>query len=326
MPGMTPPFSWDEINLAAGLNRPSVVKNFNNTTFWYWARALYQRAAYTIVFRNLPENWDNSIRDNLYWWLFIRGYVGIFNTKEYGLVFQPGDVVGFDFYYRPRTFKYANPLAPDIGKEYRIGSAVLPDRPDLEVCEILKLSPDYLGIADIITFYATKLANLSLSADISIINTRLARILGARNKAAGEALKKILDKINQGDPAVVFDEKLLDDRTDKASPFQDFQLPSLKENYITDLQLKDIQTLLNAYDVEIGISTVPYQKKERMVVSEAESTQNESKARVTVWLETLSGCLNSVNATFKTNIGVELRTPPQASAEASEEVEEDGNS
>ena len=324
MPGITLPFSWDEINLAAGLNRPSVVKNFNNTTFWYWARALYQRAAYTIVFKNLPENWDNSIRDNLYWWLFIRGFVGIFNTKEYGLVFQPGDVVGLDFYYRPRTFKYANPLAPDTGKEYRIGSAVLPDRPDLEVCEILKLSPDYMGIADIITFYATKLANLSLSADISIINTRLARILGARNKAAAEALKKILDKINQGDPAVVFDEKLLDDRTDKASPFQDFQLPSLKENYITDLQLKDIQTLLNAYDVEIGISTVPYQKKERMVVSEAESTQNESKARVTVWLETLTGCLNSVNATFKTNIDVELRTPPQAPVEASEE-EEYGN-
>lgn len=324
MPGMIPPFSWDEINLAAGLNRPSVVKNFNNTTFWYWARALYQRAAYTIVFKDLPENWDNSIRDNLYWWLFIRGFVGIFNTKEYGLVFQPGDVVGFDFYYRPRTFKYANPLAPDTGAEYRIGSAVLPDLPDLEVCEILKLSPDYMGIADIICFYATKLANLSLSADISIINTRLARILGARNKAAAEALKKILDKINQGDPAVVYDIKLLDDRTDKAQPFQDFQLPSLKENYITDLQLKDIQTLLNAYDVEIGISTVPYQKKERMVVSEAESTQNESKARVTVWLETLTGCLNSVNGTFGTNIGVELRTPPQAPVEASEEVE-DGN-
>lgn len=324
MPGMIPPFSWDEINLAAGLNRPSVVKNFNNTTFWYWARALYQRAAYTIVFTNLPENWDNSIRDNLYWWLFIRGFVGIFNTKEYGLVFQPGDVVGFDFYYRPRIFKYANPLAPDTGEEYRIGSAVLPDKPDLEVCEILKLSPDYMGIADIICFYATKLANLSLSADISIINTRLARILGARNKAAAEALKKILDKINQGDPAVVYDIKLLDDRTDKAEPFQDFQLPNLKENYITDLQLKDIQTLLNAYDVEIGISTVPYQKKERMVVSEAESTQNESKARVTVWLETLTGCLNSVNGTFGTNIGVELRTPPQAPVEASEEVY-DGN-
>ena len=322
MPGMIPPFSWDEINLAAGLNRPSVVKNFNNTAFWYWARALYQRAAYTIVFKNLPENWDNSIRDNLYWWLFTRGFVGIFNTKEYGLVFQPGDVVGFDFYYRPRTFKYANPLAQDTGAEYRIGSAVLPDKPDLEVCEILKLSPDYMGIADIICFYATKLANLSLSADISIINTRLARILGARNKAAAEALKKILDKINQGDPAVVYDIKLLDDRTDKAEPFQDFQLPSLKENYITDLQLKDIQTLLNAYDVEIGISTVPYQKKERMVVSEAESTQNESKARVTVWLETLTGCLNSVNATFGTNIGVELRTPPQAPVESSEEVED----
>ena len=325
MPGIVPPYSWDEINLAAGLNRPSVVKNFNNTTFWYWARALYQRAAYTIVFKNLPENWDNSIRDNLYWWLFIRGYVGIFNTKEYGLVFQPGDVIGYDFYYRPRTFRYTNPLVPDYSQEYRIGSAVLPDQPDLDVCEILKLSPDFMGIADIIVFYATKLANLSLSADISIINTRLARILGARNKAAAEALKKILDKINQGDPAVVYDVKLLDDRTDKAEPFQDFQLPSLKENYITDLQLKDIQTLLNAYDVEIGISTVPYQKKERMVVSEAESNQNESKARVTVWLETLTGCLNSVNKTFGTNIRVSLRAPLEAPEEASEEVS-DGNS
>ena len=46
-----------------------------------------------------------------------------------------------------------------------------------------------------------------------------------------EYVKKILDKVNSGQPAVITDTKLLDDRTDKAAPFQEFGIDHLKENY-----------------------------------------------------------------------------------------------
>ena len=63
-----------------------------------------------------------------------------------------------------------------------------------------------------------------------------------------------------------------------------------------------MQTILNSFDNEIGIPTVPYEKKERMVQSEAESRQVDSKARVTVWVETLNRGFNGINNLFNTNM------------------------
>ena len=34
------PFSYEEINIAAGLHKPGTQKSYNNETFAYWARAL----------------------------------------------------------------------------------------------------------------------------------------------------------------------------------------------------------------------------------------------------------------------------------------------
>ena len=295
---MNLPFSYDQINLAAGFNKPATQKSYNNQTYAYWARALFQRAAYSIELK-LPDEWETDLKGMFYYWLYSRGYLGIYNEPEMGIVFQPGSLSQMDFYYRPVKFLVTNPYAPTGSTTRELVRG--------KDCALIKLAPDYMGIWDIIDYYARKLADLSLSIDLSIINTRLAKILAARNKAAAETLKKILDKINQGEPAVITDEKLLDDRTDKAPPFQEFGIDHLKENYITDEQLRDLQTIMNAFDNEIGIPTVPYQKAERMVVSEAESRQVESIARVTVWVETLNSCFKTANEMFGLNLKAAVR-------------------
>lgn len=294
---MSVPFSYWDIDLTAGFYKPSTQKSYNNQTFAYWARALFQRASYAIKF-TLPDEWDNDRAGIFSWWLYMNGFLGIFRTKDYGLIFQPGTVYGHDVYYQPTNFIVCNPYFKNAESlDLKIGEDVA----------LIRLSPDMLGIGDIIDFYARKLADLSLSVDMSIINTRFAKIIGARNMAAAETLKKILDKVNSGQPAVITDTKLLDDRTDKAAPFQEFGIDHLKENYITDMQLRDMQTVLNAFDNEIGIPTVPYQKQERLVDYEARSKQAEAIARVTVWVETLNACFNMANKMFGTALKAELR-------------------
>lgn len=294
---MQPPFSENTINLITGHYTPSTQQPYNNVSFTYWARALFQRAQYAIEL-TLPEHWKNDLEGIFYFWLYSRGFIGIYEQPEMGIVFQPGTLSGYDFYYRPTRFIVSNPYTPDqTSRTLEVGKDVA----------VVKLAPDYLGIWDIIDFYARKLAQLSLSIDMSIINTRFAKIMGARNKAAGETLKKILDLINRGEPVVVCDDKLLDDRTDKASPFQIFGIDNLKNNYITDEQLRDMQTVLNAFDNEIGIPTVPYQKAERMVVSEAESRRVESIARATVWVESLNSCFRTVKEMFGLELHAAIR-------------------
>jgi len=289
------PYTFNEIMMNTGARTQNTIKSYNNDTYKFWERSLYERAAYSLEF-NLYEDWTTADLKPLFMAMLFRcGYLGVIDTKEFGLAFQCGSLSGYDFYYRPTKFILANPM---LSREFTIGKD----------CEIVKLTPEYCGIWDIIEYYARKLSQLSLSVDMSIINTRFAKIFAARNKSAAETLKKILDKINQGEPAVITDEKLTDDRTDKAAPFQEFGIEHLKNNYITDMQLQDMQTLLNMFDIEVGIPTIPYKKQERLVVSEAESKVIESEARITTWIECINSSFERVNALFGTNMSVKARS------------------
>lgn len=302
------PLNYQQINVAAGTYNPSNVKSFNNKTYAFWERSLFQRACSVVQFE-LPEDWQGSVKDFFYYCLFKFGYVAVFETDKLGKVFQPCTLNGYNFYYQPTEALISNPLYSD---KLTIG----------EQCEIIKLTPDYFGIWDVIGYYAEKLSTLDNAINMSLINNKFAFLIGARNKTAGEALKKMLDKVNRGEPAVIYDMKLLNDPQDKAEPWQFLERKNLKESYLTTEQLMDFQTLLNNFDTEIGIPVLPYQKKERMVVSEAESKIIDATSRSVVWFDTLSSCIGVVNKHFDMNIGVSLRYNPNKVPEKGGEADE----
>ena len=304
------PFNYEQINVAAGTWNPSPVKSYNNKVFSYWERALFQRACYSIEAVKLPDDWSGTVKDFLYYCLFRFGFVTVFNKTEFGDTFQPSTIEGFDWYYQPVKSLVSNPALTE-SLELKIGKD----------CELLKLTPDFRGVWDIISYYAEKLATLDNAINMSLINNKFAFILGARNKVAGQALKKVIDKVNKGEPAVIYDMKLLNDQTDKAEPFQVWERKnSLKDSYLTTDQLKDFQTILNDFDNEIGIPTVPYQKKERMVQAEAESRQNDAVSRATVWIECLNSSAERIKALYP-NIEIEFKLrfdPEEVEDESSE--------
>ena len=292
------PLNYDKLNIISSSYQPTSVKAYNNIYFGYWVRSLFQRAQSQIIL-NVP--WDGSERDFLYYCIFKFGYVGVFDKIEkYGLTFQPGTLKGYDWYYQPTGLLVSNPALK--GK-----SLLLNIHKD---CELIKLAPDYCGIFDIIERSAEKLASLDSALNMTIINSKLAYILGARNKGAAQALKKVMDKVNKGEPTVIFDQRILNDQTDKEQPFQNVDLPAIKNNYILGEQLKDLQTIINQFDAEIGIETVPYEKKERLVTAEAESKEVDAKARITVWIDTLNESFQLINKMFGTQMSATLRKTP----------------
>lgn len=295
------PLNYEQINISAGTYNPSPVKSFNNKTFAFWERALFQRAT-SVIESELPEDWDGTVKDFLYYCLFRFGYVPVFERAEFGYTFQPATLRGYDWYYQPTAALVANPMLTE-SLELKIGTD----------CEILKLTPDYMGIWDIISYYAEKLSTLDNAINMSLINNKFAFILGARNKVAGQALKKMMDKINKGEPAVIYDMKLLNDQTDKAEPFQVWERKnSLKDSYLTTDQLRDFQTILNNFDCEVGIPTIPYEKKERMVASEAESRQLDAQSRSTIWLECLQSSAERIKKLYPDiTLNFSLRYDPE---------------
>ena len=292
------PLNYESINAMAGSFSPSSVKAFNNYSFGYWERALFQRAASVFEF-NLPDEWDGKVKDFFIYCLFRFGFLSVFYNDKYGYAFQPCSLYGFNFYYQPTKALISN---PDFNAELEIGRE----------CELIKLTPDYMGIWDIVQYTAERLSSLDTAINMSIINNKTPFILGAKTKSAAQALKKMLDKISKGEPAVIYDSRIMDSEENRnsESPFQYLERRNLKESYLTDQQLQDMNTILNQFDCEVGIPTLPYQKKERMVTAEAESRVIDAVSRVTVWNETIQGSLDEVRKLYpELRINISLRYP-----------------
>jgi len=304
---MYTPLNYSKLNIVESSYIPSMVKNRNNRVYDYWCRSLYQRAISTLII-NVPDRWQGNVKDFLYYCLYRYGFVAVFKHEKVGTVFNPCNISGFDFYYQPTDALIANPALP-TRLELKIGTD----------CQLLRLTPDYLGIFDVIGYYAEKLAILDNAINISIINNKFSYILAGKTKAVTEALKKMMDKINRGEPAVFLDKTLVDDPQSKDTPFQFMERKNLKESYLTSDQLADMQTIINAFDAEIGIPTVPYHKKERMVTAEAESRNIDAMSRSLVWYESLNNSMQKVNAMFPDlKLSVEMRYPVLEESEVSD--------
>lgn len=303
---MYTPLNYEQINVINGSYNPSMVKSYNNATFDFWQRSLFQRATSVLKF-TLPEEWQGNVRDFFLYCLFKYGYVAVSESAEFGKFFQPCSLAGYDFYYQPTRALIANPIY----------------NADLKIhdeCELIKLTPDYFGVFDIINFYAEKLATLDNAINMSLINNKFSWLVAAKNKAAAEAMKKIFDQINEGKPAVFFDRALLNDSATKSEPWQFLERKNLKESYLTTDQLKDFQTILNNFDSEIGIPTIPYEKAERMVTSEAESRTVDSTSRSIIWLECLQSSMKLVNNKYDLNLAVELRYKQEVQADETDDI------
>ena len=184
------PLNYKEINNFDGHYIPSQVHSFNTQQFDLWQRALFQRAC-SVIKIELPKDWMKHL-DLMYWTLFTRGFCGVGYLPEVGNWFNPVTLGGErNFYYEPTKAILCNPALgykkddpTNNGKELIIGKDV----------EILKLTPDYIGVWDVISYYAEKLATIDVAINTAIINTKFAYVVGAKNKAAAEVLKKLFDK------------------------------------------------------------------------------------------------------------------------------------
>ena len=140
---------------------------------------------------------------------------------------------------------------------------------------------------------------------MSVINAKYATIMGAETKAGARFLEKVVDKVNAGNPAIVFDSSILVPKNPatKEDTIHDYSRKDIKSTYVGTELINDFMSILNQFDAEIGIPTIPYQKKERMVTDEANSRTIDSQARSLTWIESLNDTLDEdVNRILGTSI------------------------
>lgn len=308
------PLNFSQITNINSVNLPSTIKQRNNRAYSFWCRSLFERAMSVFEWR-LPESWLGPQDELMRFVLAHNGFGLVAHEKDFGYFFQPCTLSGFGFFYQPTKAILSNPA---LNKTYNIGVD----------CELVKMTHDYFGIWDIIDYFATKLSQLDTSINTALVNSKNAWMLFGSTKSAALALKKAVDLINQGEPAVVFDSRTLlkqDAINENKEPVIKIDLGARENAEIVGIQLQDVQTILTMFDTEVGIQTVGgnQAKKERLTEFESESKLFEAQARCTIWLKELQDSFTRVNNLFpELDLWVNLRKPDQ---DCNEEMSSDAD-
>lgn len=299
---MKAPFYSNYINVAASEISPSTVKASDNATVKYFEKYYLQRAMSVFKFK-LPETWEKNF---FLYCLFQLGFVAVFETDKYGVIYQPAGLYGYNVFYQPTNAIIANPLLKGDLRP-RIG----------ESCELIKLQPGYSGIMDIVKVYANAAALCMETALVNLQNSKMSYFFSAADKQKAESLKKMVDEAHAGNPAVFIDKRLLNENGTKA---WDTIFSSVGNNYIVGDVLSDMNKLNAMFDTEIGIPSANTDKRERLITDEVNANNIETYSKVQLWYETLQESIERVNKMFPgLDVSVEWRNDPNLSNSAERE-------
>lgn len=284
------PASYDYINFYNASFEPSTVHVKNTGLARFFNRYLIQKAISAFEWDGLPEHWA---RDYFLYSLFIFGHVAVIETDTAGIIPQHCGLYGYDVQYQPTHATIANPLLRGI-RQPRIGVE----------CEVIKLQPDFGGIWDLVSFYSDMLALSAETAGVNLVNSKLAYVFAAKNKASAESLKKLYDNIASGQPAQVIDKDLLDENGNMT--WQMFN-QDLKQNYIAGQVLQDMIQWDCRYNTEIGIPNVNIAKLSGVSPREVDANDTDTRSKARLWETTMKTGVEKVNRMFGLNISVRYK-------------------
>lgn len=292
---MIGPYSYDFINSYNAQIEPSTVHCNNTNLTWFFKRYLLDKT-FSVFKWKLPKAWN---KDYFLYVLYCMGYITIVNTDKFGVIPQLSGLRGYNVFYAPTHAIITNPLI----------SGILEPEIDSQ-CVVIKLTHDYLGIGDLISYYADMMALTAEAAGMNIVNSKLAYVFGAKNKAMAEAIKKLYDMVQAGNPMVVYDSKY-DPGENKN--LLEFYSQNLKENFIAPDALLVLKKLENEFASKIGLSNVNSEKKERLTNEEIEANRDETYSIAEGWLDNLKTGCDKANSMFGLNMSVDWRFKHESS-------------
>lgn len=284
------PASYDYQNVYNSNFKPSTVHVKNTGLTNYFTRWLLQKALSRIKCDNLPDTWASNY---FYYCIFVFGYIAIIKTRTYGVIPQHCTLTGYNVMYQPNKAIIANPLLkgslePIIDKE----------------CALIKLSPDYGGIWDLVSHYAELMALTTESYGVNLVNSKFAYMFFGNNKNQLESFKKAIDQILSGNPAAFLDKDLLDE---DGNMQWEVLNQRVKDVYIGSELLEDLEKIEARFNTKIGIPNVNIAKQSGVSPDEVHSNDIDTYSLPNLWLDELNKGAKKANELFGLNLKFKLR-------------------
>lgn len=289
---------------SSGIKSPKGGAPYDLPLFSYFQKYLFQKIKATFEgdYPDKPE-WTKDQIDYFWDTLLQIGYVGIFETKKYGVVGLDCTFSEPNLFYRPKKIIVANPALP--GETRTIGQDcvlfTLQETPNMSPLPFHAMS---VSVMDIVDYFAAEMALATQALNSNLINSQLAYAFGTDSKAAAEAFKKMFSMISSGEPCVVFDKNLLnEDGTPRWGEFQQ----NLRQNYIAEELLTTLNSLDDRFNTMVGIPNCNQEKRERLISSEVQANNIEVQTLSDLWLESMNKSCDEVNKMFGVNMRIRKR-------------------
>ena len=290
------------INNYESIQQPSTLHLTNTVDYHMFFRYFLQRAMSGIIFDGIPDHWD---ADYFRYVLLLTGNIAVINTKQFGIIPQQCNPYGFDVFYRPTNVMITNPAFDNQTQtDYKISQDT----------EVIRLTPDWRGIADLISTYAQRMALIWSTHDVSTALSKMGYLFIAKNKSTAETFKVLFDDIMSGKLAVATSQALYD--KDGKQLYQMFDNDVSKNYDVATQALANLETLKSAFDAEIGLITPP-EKKERLITSEIVAQTDGIMSKIELWVDTLNQTMQAVNRMFGLNLSAKLRNPKRGDSNES---------
>lgn len=280
------PIMFDQDMILNHFNiQPSMVKGRANAGVEFYKRLLYAKIYSTLDF-TLPESWKKNY---FRFWLFHCGSIAVIYTNEFGWVCQPYSIIQLDLYYNPKVIQVYNQFI----KTPKIGAIGVNSG-------IIKCMDDYFGLDDIVTRYATDLAQCDRSIEVNLMNSNVTAFFKAKNKKDADAIREAYGQATTGKPFVVINKEVMEEDSIETL------LPNMKNNYLVNDLLQSRRGILNAFLTEIGIRNANYDKRERLNSQEVSENNDETSAIISVIYDNIKKSMEEVNAIADLGLNVKL--------------------
>ena len=264
----------------------------------YWFDMLWNRVM-SLSERKSPllDGPDATLNaDYLEWALMSQGEATFIKDKEGKLRGLKCSRIGLDPYNFPVTILATNPVLGTITGKVN------------KDCVWIRNNKFATPTIDTIKYYATQLAKVQTSLNVSLSNNRMANVFSAETDEQAQAIRKMVDDVDAGKLAViqkpdVFAQIMGGDKANNMLVY------STASQYLADKYIENMREILNDFYATFGVNSSGANmiKASKNSVAEVNSNNQQIMINRIYWLEPRQEAAKLASELFNVDISVDIR-------------------
>lgn len=264
----------------------------------YWFDMLWNRVMSLYEWKgSLFDGPDATLNaDYLEWALMSQGEATFIKDKEGKLRGLRCSRIGLDPYNFPITLLATNPVLGNLTGKVN------------KDCVWVRNNKFATPTIETIKYYATQLAKVQISLNVSLSNNRMTKVFQAETDEQAQAIRKMVDDVDSGKLAVIQKPDIFSQimSSDGGTRLPVYSTPS---EYLADKYLENMREILNDFYTTFGVNSSGANmiKHERNLSSEVNSNNQQIMINRVYWLEPRQEAAKLASEIFDTEITVDLR-------------------